>query len=319
MHILRSLDDLPGSLRGGAVSIGNFDGVHRGHARIAERLVAHAKETGGPAIAFTFDPHPLALLKPEIVPVPMTRIERKAELLGELGLDAVIAYPTNQALLSLSPEEFFQQILRDKLGAKAIVEGPNFHFGRGRAGDVEVLGRLCAAASVKLEVVEPLEQAGEIVSSSRVRAMIVAGQIGQANQLVTRPYQLNGIVGHGAARGAKIGFPTANLEQVQTALPGPGVYVGRAWITGPRSGDRSQGSVFPAAVNVGPNPTFGEQAVKIEVHLIDFSGDLYGQPLKVDFLDRLRDVQPFPSVDALIAQLRRDVAEVREYCTCSSS
>ncbi len=143
MKLLRSLDELTADLRGGAVAIGNFDGVHRGHARIVERLLVQARRVGGPGIVFTFDPHPVRLLRPEACPPPLTWTDRKADLLSELGVDAMIAYPTNEALLSLSPEVFFQQIVRQALDARAIVEGPNFYFGRGRAGDIASLGRLC--------------------------------------------------------------------------------------------------------------------------------------------------------------------------------
>ena len=216
MQLLRTLDNLPPELLGGAVTIGNFDGVHRGHAQLIERLVHHARFLGGPAVVFTFDPHPLALIKPEWLPVPMTRIDRKAQLLGDLGVDSVLAYPTDHALLGLDPRSFFDLVLRRKLGARAIVEGPNFHFGRDRAGNVEVLGELCREASITLEVVEPLAVAGEMVSSSLVRQLIQSGAVGQANPLLTQPYRLRGTVGHGAARGTKIGFPTANLEQVDT-------------------------------------------------------------------------------------------------------
>jgi riboflavin kinase / FMN adenylyltransferase len=308
MQLLRSLDHLPPRLTGGAVAIGNFDGVHRGHACLIERLVGQAQTARGPAVVFTFDPHPLAILKPEWLPTPMTRSERKAELLGQLGVDAVIAYPTDRALLSLTPQAFFDFVICERLKAKAIVEGPNFHFGKDRAGDVEVLQRLCTDAAITLEVVEPLAVEDELISSSRVRQLIQSGAVGQANQMLTQPYRLSGIVGHGAERGRTIGFPTANLEQIQTVLPALGVYAGRAWVA-----DQS----YPAAINIGPNPTFGEQAVKIEVHLIDFTGNLYDRPLSVDLLDRLRDIRPFPNVEALIKQLRLDVAEAREFCTCA--
>jgi len=310
MQLLRSLDRLPPELTGGAVAIGNFDGVHRGHARLVERLVAQAQKVGGPSVVFTFDPHPLAILKPEWLPTPMTRSERKADLLGQLGVDAVIAYPTDRALLDLTPQQFFDLIIRQRLKAKAIVEGPNFNFGKDRAGNVEVLRRLCANAGTTLEVAEPVAIDGELISSSRVRSLIQSGAIGQANQLLTQPYRLTGIVGRGAERGRTIGFPTANLEQIQTVLPALGVYAGRAWV---------DAKPYAAAINIGPNPTFGENAVKIEVHLIDFNGNLYDRPLAVELLDRLRDIQPFPHVQALIDQLRLDVAEAQELCSCSPS
>ncbi len=229
--------------------------------------------------------------------------DRKADLLSELGVDAMIAYPTNEALLSLSPEVFFQQIVRQALDARAIVEGPNFYFGRGRAGDIASLGRLCGEFGLTLEVVEPIEVGGEIVSSSRVRNLIAEGQVQDAAQLLTRPYRIRGMVTHGAGRGSKIGFPTANVAAIDTLLPGLGVYAGLATVNT---------VTRPAAINIGPNPTFGEQGVKIEVHLLEFHGPLYGEPIEVDFLSRLREIHHFSSVEELQVQLQRDIAHTRQ-------
>jgi riboflavin kinase/FMN adenylyltransferase len=303
VKLIRNLDDLPPQLRGGAVTIGNFDGVHRGHARIVERLIAKARELDGPALVFTFDPHPVRLLRPEAAPPPLTWTDRKAQLLSELGVDSMIAYPTDEALLALSPDQFFNRIVRQQLSARAMVEGPNFFFGRNREGNIDVLGRLCQDAGVSLDVVEPLVMGDEYVSSSRVRKLIQQGHVAEARELLTHPYRIRGMVTHGDARGAKIGFPTANVDAIDTLLPAEGVYAGRAF-TG--------GSMWLAAINLGPNPTFGEHALKVEVHLIDFDGSLYGQPLEVDFLARIRDIRPFPSVDELKRQLTRDVATARE-------
>ncbi len=303
MILLRDIRDLGASQRGGAVTIGNFDGVHLGHAQILQRLVARAKELGGPALVFTFDPHPVRLLRPESAPPPLTWTERKATLLAREGVDVVLAYRTDRALLSLEPDEFFQRLIVDQLGAKALIEGPNFFFGRDRRGDVALLRELCAAADIGLEVVSPTSLDDHLVSSSRVRALVRDGQVGPARHLLTEPYRIRGLVTHGARRGATIGFPTANLAGVDTLLPAVGVFAGRAYVdTG----------VVPAAINIGPNPTFGEHAVKVEAHLLDFAGTLYGQPLEVDFLERLRDIQPFPSIQDLQAQLARDVARTRE-------
>lgn len=307
-HSVFTLDTLPDRLRGGAVAIGNFDGVHRGHAWIVERLLARARAIDGPAIAFTFDPHPLALLRPASLQPLLTQTARKAELLMAIGVDGIVVAHTSRELLNLEPAEFFQQVIQQRLGAKALVEGPNFYFGKNRAGDLSLLQRLCDASAMKLEVVAPLVIDDQIVSSSRVRNLVIAGKVGAANLLLTRPFRLNGRVSYGAQRGRTIGFPTANLEQVATVLPGPGVYVARTTI---------DDVTYAAAVNVGPNPTFGDQAMKIEVHVIDYAGDLYGRELNVDFLDRLRDVQSFASVAELKAQLRFDVAEAREYCACA--
>jgi riboflavin kinase / FMN adenylyltransferase len=302
MHIIRSLDAFPAAARGGAVSIGNFDGVHRGHVAIVRRLLERAEAVGGPAIVFTFDPHPVRLLRPEQSPPPLTWTERKAELLAAQGVDWIVAYPTDEALLQLSAVEFFEQIVRGKLAAKALVEGPNFFFGHNREGTVERLAELAGDAGVSLDVVQPVVVGGAIVSSSRVRELVRMGEVEQAKELLSAPYRIRGMVTHGAGRGAKIGFPTANLSAVDTLLPALGVYAGRAWV-----GDSS----FPAAINLGASPTFGDAMIRVEVHLIGHSEALYGQPLEVDFLARLRDIRPFESPGALVEQLRADVEQVK--------
>src|SRR5262245_58351865 len=163
MRLLRSLDNLPADLRQGAVTIGNFDGVHRGHARLIERLLAKAREVSGPAVVFTFDPHPVRLLRPESAPPPLTWTDRKPQLLDELGVTAVIAHQTDEALLQLSAEAFFSRIVQEHLAAQAMVEGPNFYFGRGRAGNVEALNRPCTGPGVSLEIVQPIVVGKEIV------------------------------------------------------------------------------------------------------------------------------------------------------------
>ncbi len=304
MKLLRHVTNLPSELRGGAVAIGNFDGVHLGHARIVRRTIEKARELGGPALVFTFDPHPVRLLRPTEAPPPLTWTDRKAELLDALGIDAVIAYPTDEELLRLAPKDFFQKIVRDELDARAMVEGPNFHFGRARSGTIDVLARLTADAGIALAVVEPLEAGGETVSSSRIRRLLVEGRVDEARSLLTEPYRIRGMVVHGAGRGAKLGFGTANIDAVDTLLPGPGVYAGRGFVNNVR---------WPAAINIGPNPTFGEAALKVEVHLLGWDDTpLYGQPLEIDFLARLRNIQRFAGVDELTQQLHNDIAAARQ-------
>ncbi|WP_425618378.1 bifunctional riboflavin kinase/FAD synthetase [Anatilimnocola sp. NA78] len=305
MYLIRSADRLPAEMLRGAVAVGNFDGVHRGHAQLIERLLARAREVNGPAVVLTFDPHPVRILRPELAPPPLTWTERKAELLAELGVSAVWSYPTDEALLRLTAEQFFQQIIVDSLLAKSMVEGPNFRFGQKRLGDVKLLEALCTAQGLKLDVVQPVATEGELVSSSRVRDLIRQGEVATARQLLTRPYRLRGLVTHGAQRGSKIGFPTANLAGIDTLVPPMGVYAGRAFTT--------QG-IWPAAINIGPNPTFGEAAFKFEAHLPGFSGSLYGQPLEVEFLARVRETKPFESVAALKEQLAADVQTVLSLC-----
>lgn len=304
MRLFRQATSLPAEFLRGAVAVGNFDGVHRGHAKLIERLLARAKEVSGPAVVLTFDPHPVRILRPELAPPPLTWTERKAELLAELGVTAVWSYPTDETLLKLAAEEFFQRIVCDALQARAMVEGPNFQFGRQRQGNVKLLQELCQAKGLALEVVQPVATDGDLVSSSRVRESIKQGDVATARQLLTRPYRLRGLVTHGAQRGAKIGFPTANLAGIDTLVPPVGVYAGRSF---------TQQGIWPAAINIGPNPTFGEGAFKFEAHLPGFSGSLYGQPLEVEFLARVRETRPFDSVAALTQQLAADVQTVLKH------
>jgi riboflavin kinase/FMN adenylyltransferase len=298
------LNNSPGSYVEGAVSIGNFDGVHRGHAVLVERLVRLARSLGGPAVVFTFDPHPAHLLYPHAVPPALTDTERKAELLGELGVDTVLAYPTDHRVLSLTPEEFFEQVICRRLHVRALVEGPNFYFGRHRSGSISDLQRMSDRAGIALEVVQPLTEGDQYVSSSWIRQLVQAGEVRRAASLLTRPHRVRGQVVEGARRGSRIGFPTANIRPGGVVLPPLGVYAGRAQVDG-----RS----YAAAANIGPNPTFREDEVKFEVHLIGFeNGPLYGQFLEFDFWDRLRDIRSFTGVEELRTQLARDIHTVEQ-------
>jgi len=291
-----------------AVAVGNFDGVHLGHAAIARRLREIAEREGVPAIALTFDPHPASIVRPATAPVPLTTPARRAELLLALGLDAVLVQPANAALVAMPAEAFYHEILRGRLGGVAFVEGADFRFGARRAGDVHVLTQLARADGVIVEVVAPVVVDGEPISSSRLRALVAAGDVAAAARLSTAPHRASGIVIEGARRGRQLGFPTANLGTVATLLPAAGVYAARASI-------QEEGPTrkwFAAAVNVGPAPTFGVSASGVEVHLVGYSGDCYGHMLDVDFLARLRDTRRFPSADDLAAQLATDVAQAAE-------
>ena len=292
----------PPECRKGAVTIGNFDGVHRGHASLLDETRRQAQQLGGPAVVVTFDPHPLQLLRPERFLPVLTTPEEKARLLQALGADHVIILRTTFDLLRLDPAEFFRAVVQERLAARAVVEGEDFCFGRNRTGNIQTLTELCTADGVRLAVVPPLRLDGVVVSSSRVRAALDAGTVGEAARLLGRPYRLQGRVAAGQKRGRTLGFPTANLEPLETLAPGNGVYAVRV----PHAGRD-----WPGAANIGPNPTFGENARKVEVHLIGFSGDLYGAELAVDFLERLRDTRPFNGAADLREQLRRDVEQAR--------
>jgi riboflavin kinase/FMN adenylyltransferase len=302
MQLFRKLSDFPPALRGGALTIGNFDGVHLGHQILINELKNYATELGSAAIVFTFDPHPVRILRPDQTPPPLTWTNRKADLLAELGVDVVVAYPTDREMLNLTYQEFFQQIVIDQLGAKAMVEGPNFFFGKEREGNIETLAGLCDENQVRLKIVEPLLAEDTYVSSSRIRDLIRAGMVAAATEMLTHPYRIRGLVTHGAARGSQIGFPTANLDAIDTLVPSKGVYAGRTYVDG-----RSHWS----AIHIGPNPTFGEQVGKVESHLLDFASSLYGQVIEVDFIRRLRDIRQFESAEELKQQLAQDVAETR--------
>jgi riboflavin kinase / FMN adenylyltransferase len=298
---LRLHESAPGPIRGGIVAVGNFDGVHRGHAA----LIANARELAGrtgSVVAVTFDPHPLVLLGPERYQPPLTTAAERVRLLQEVGADHVVVLQTTPELLRLSPEGFFQTILRQALGARGVVEGFNFRFGLDRAGSNETLRSLCAAAVIPFVEVPAFTLGDRPVSSSRVRDALGSGDVASATELLGRPYRLSGVVGTGARRGRTIGFPTANLEGVQTLLPADGVYA--VTVT-------TDAGAFAGAAHVGPNATFGENARTVEAHLLDFSGDLYGQTLAVDFVARLRGTQAFAGVDALVEQIRQDVADAR--------
>jgi riboflavin kinase/FMN adenylyltransferase len=292
----------PGDCRRGAVSIGNFDGVHRGHAALLAELRCQADALGGPAVALTFDPHPIELLRPASAPPRLTTTEDRSQLLLKLGADYVLVLRATHELLGLRAKEFFAEMVQKRLQAQALVEGNNFGFGRGREGDVGTLAELCGAAEIRLTVVPPVLLDGIEVSSSRVRAALTTGNVREAASLLGRCYRLHGLVGKGQRRGQKLGFPTANLEQLSTLIPGDGVYAVRV---------PHEGTKWPGAANVGPNPTFGENARKVEIHLIGFQGDLYGKPLAVDFIERLRDTRPFKEVAELVEQLRRDIDQAR--------
>lgn len=289
--------------RGGMISIGNFDGVHRGHQLMVLTLVQHARAHKIPAIVFTFDPHPIHLLRPEHAPPELMTIEQRAEVLQGLGVDCVIAYPTDQALLNLTAEEFFQQILQDQLHAKGMVEGPNFYFGKDRGGDVVLLEQLCEQAGMFFTVVEPTVCGSRMISSSEVRKAIQQGDIGEATRMLGRLYQIMGTVSHGDGRGRQLGFPTANLTDIKTLIPADGVYCGVGEVAG---------TLYPAAIHIGGNPTFQHDDTKVEVHLIGYSGDIYGQQLQVQFLDHLRGTQTFADADALKSQLLIDVESAKK-------
>lgn len=301
MTVLHGFES-PACYRNGYVSIGNFDGVHCGHQAMLSTLISRARADGVPAVVLTFDPHPIEVLRPQAAPPRLTTIAQRAELLKHYGVDSVIVLPIGPEFLTLSAEEFFHSIIRGELQARGLVEGPNFFFGHNRSGSITVLKGFCASHQLTLDVIAPVTIDEQLVSSSVIRLLIDSGDLTQSVRLLGHPYRLTGKVGAGAQRGRTLGFPTANLVEIANMIPGNGVYAATTTL---------DGRTYPAAVNIGPNPTFGEMAKKVEVHILDFAGDLYGKMLDVDFMQRIREVRQFHSVDELLAQLQHDIQMTR--------
>jgi riboflavin kinase/FMN adenylyltransferase len=299
IHSVRWNEPFPDACRHGALTIGNFDGVHRGHQALLAELQRQARLVHGPAVAMTFDPPPSQLLRPGALPAALTTVADRVRMMQAHGADHVLILETTHDLLRHTAREFFEAVVLAGVAAGAVVPGFNFAFGHNREGTVERMVAFCQGAGLACVPVPPLQLGGQPVSSSRIRAELLAGNVAGAAELLGRPHRVHGLVVTGQRRGQTLGIPTANLEQVPTLIPGNGVYAVRALV-----GDQT----WPGAANVGPNPTFGEHARKLEVHLIGFQGDLYGAELAVDFVERLRETRKFGGVDELVKQLHADVA-----------
>jgi riboflavin kinase/FMN adenylyltransferase len=306
---IQSVEDFPERARGAFLTVGNFDGVHRGHQRLIGRLRERADEAGVAALAVTFDPHPVALLRPDTAPVPLVWTEREIDLLLQAGASEVAVFRTGRWLLDLTAREFFDRVIRRQFAARGMVEGPNFFFGHDRQGNVDALREWSSEAGINFEVVDPIEDDDRLISSSRIRESIAQGRVEEAARFLGRPHRVRGIVSHGAARGAGLGFPTINLDGIDTLIPPDGVYATRAFI---QREDGFLSSSWAAACNIGPNPTFGEQIRKVEAHLLDFEGDLYGRVVQLDFLARLRSTRAFSGIEDLLAQIQIDIELTRK-------
>ena len=287
-----------------AVTVGNFDGVHRGHQALASAVVASAQASGGVSAVLTFDPHPARVLRPGHAPAALTTLAQKEELLAGLGVDRLAILPFDEALARLSPEEFARSVLRTTLAARAVVVGESFRFGHRREGDARTLVELGAGLGFDVQAVPAVLEGGRPVSSSRIRSELGHGHVAAAGALLGRPYFVDGRVVRGEGRGRTIGVPTANLAPENEILPAPGVYAGYCRVAGADS--------WPAVVNLGRRPTFGGGELALEAHLLGFAGDLYGTRLRLSFVERLRDEHRFSSKEELVARILEDVARARE-------
>jgi len=285
-----------------ALVVGNFDGVHRGHQAVLQQAVAEARADGLAPRVLTFDPHPAAVVGTGAPPL-LTTLERRAELMGALGVDRVYVRRFDTAFAAWAPERFARDLVAGALHARVVVVGENFRFGARRAGDLGLLRGLGADLGYDVRVSAVASDERGPFSSTRARDAVAAGDLDEACRVLGRPHALSGVVARGDDRGRTIGFPTANLEGVAEMLPPDGVYAVRV--------DRGDGPLGPGVTNIGVRPTVGGSRRTIETHLLDFAGDLYGAPLRLHLSARLRGEHKFPSLDALKAQIARDVAAAR--------
>ncbi len=296
---------IPPEPGGSVVTVGTFDGVHRGHRAVLDEISLRARMTGKRAVLVTFHPHPLRIVRPEIAPSVLTTPVEKKEILAESGLDWAVFVQFTPALSRLSPRAFVEEVLIRRVGMGDLVIGYDHGFGRGRSGDADTLRAIGAELGFGVDVVGPVELGGAPVSSSRIRTAVSEGRMEDAREGLGRAYAFRGVVVRGDGRGRRLGFPTANLEvgDPEKLMPPAGIYAARGVL---RSG------TVPGALHVGPRPTFQGSPPSVELHLMDFDGDLYGESIRVDVLSRLRGIVSFASAEALVEQMRDDVRRARE-------
>jgi riboflavin kinase/FMN adenylyltransferase len=308
MSVYRGYQQVGATGRKPAVVIGNFDGVHLGHQSVIKAAKQEAESKGAPLLLFTFEPHPAKVLAPQRAPLLLTTLQTKLELFTRFGVDSVVVQPFDTEFAQISPQAFVEHILIESLHACAIIVGYDFTFGQKRAGTFEVMQSLANPLGVSTTRVEAFAVDGDVPSSSKIRALLLEGKAKLASKLLGRPYSLSGVVVHGKARGRTIGFPTANVQPQEELIPGLGVYACRVSI----EGDPTQ---YLAATNVGAVPTFNNESITIETHLLDTSQDLYGKRLTVSFIERIRPEQKFSGIDELQKQIARDIEVARNILT----
>ena len=313
MYRWQGLEEVPAQWGQSVVTIGEFDGVHRGHQRIVARAAELGRELGLPVAAITFDPHPDEVIRPGSHPPLLCSARRRAELLGGLGVDAVCVIPFTLAFSRLDPDEFVRQVLVERLHAAAVVVGQDFRFGHRAVGDVGLLDKLGEKYDFTTEGLPLLALDGLTISSTAIRGLLAAGDVTEAAKLLGRPHRVEGVVVRGHQRGRQLGFPTANVESpAHTAIPADGIYAG--WLaTLDEAGAQTNG--WPAAISIGTNPTFDGQVRTVEAYALDRTDlDLYGLHAAIDFAVRLRGTLRFDSIDALVDQMHLDVGQAREIC-----
>ena len=297
-------DRIPDLLRGGVIALGNFDGFHAGHQAVVGRAVRHAQDEGRPAIVATFDPHPVRFFKPDVPPFRLTTLDQRQELFAAAGADAMLVLPFDATLAGTTAQDFITDLLLDRYGAAGIVTGSDFVFGKGRGGDVVTLAEHARAHGFFTEMVSPVDDAEEVISSSRIRDALHAGDCATAARLLTRLFTVRGRVEHGDKNGRLLGFPTANIDMGTYLRPRYGIYA--------VTGRLPDGRVLKGAANLGIRPSFDPPKELLEPHFFDFAEDLYGQEIDVAFRAFIRAEAKYDDMDALMGQIAKDCDAAKE-------
>ncbi|WP_442955414.1 bifunctional riboflavin kinase/FAD synthetase [Parasphingorhabdus sp.] len=301
---LSGKNNIPESLRGAIIALGNFDGFHKGHQAVAQEAIDWAKSEGRPAIIATFDPHPVRHFRPDAPPFRLTNLDQRERLFTAAGADAMLVFEFGAELAGTTAEDFVQKLLVERYGAAGIVTGDDFTFGKDRTGNVAVMKKLGAPLGLSTKTVGPVSDGGEIISSSRIRDALIAGDCETATELLTRPFAIEGPVIHGDKNGRKLGFPTANIDVGQYLRPKYGIYAVK--------GRMPDGRVVNGAANLGIRPTFDPPKELLEPNFFDFSEDLYGQIIEVELHHFLRGEEKYDDLDALMEQIKKDCDKARE-------
>ncbi len=292
------------SFKNPVLTIGNFDGVHLGHQRIFDLVRRKSREIGGESIVYTFDPHPVKLLAPERKPLLITPLDEKLRLIAEQGIDVAVVAKFTREYAEQTADQFVKEVLYDEIKIRHIFVGHDFTFGKGRQGNIALLMELGKKYGFHAEMVEAVRMDGLVISSTKIRQLLLEGRVRDAAKMLGRSYLLKGEVIHGHGRGGKkLGFPTANIKPAGELIPKPGIYAVWTLYAGQR---------YAGVVNLGWNPTFQDQKFSVEVHILDFHEDIYGEPLALEFIERLRDERAFKGPEELIAQIQKDIFQARQ-------
>jgi riboflavin kinase/FMN adenylyltransferase len=299
LKIIRGIENIKGIIKRPVVTIGNFDGVHVGHQKIFRRVIENAQEIEGTSVAITFEPHPIRLISPEKGVKMLTPFEEKARLIGKTGIDLLLCIDFNTEFASLKPDDFIEEVLVKRLGAVHVIVGHKYRFGKGKRGTTELLRRRGKKFGFKVNIVRNARMFNSVVSSSRLRSLLLRGRVCESSSLLGRSYHIEGDVVSGAGRGARVlDTPTANLSTPNELVPKDGVYVVKV---------KMDNKIYDGVANIGRNPTFGNNELSYETHLFGYTGNLLGKHLRMYFVDRLRDEREFRDAEELKMQIAKDI------------